>query len=439
VIGVRDIDLARINEHTERRRTNGRGNGGANSDDDSWWETPAEEPWLEIDPAALCGVAGEIVESVSPATDGDTVAILMNTVIMFGNAVGRKPYFKVGATRHYPVEFGLLVGRTAKARKGTAHNEVERIFIITAPEWVRDCRQSGLSSGEGLIALIHDEIDSKHPAVTDKRAMVIETEFANTLTVMTREGNTLSGVIRDCWDCRPRLSILTKNSPIHASNPHVSILGHITLDELRFQLDRVHLTNGFANRFLIAVVKRSQLLPFGGEVEAARIDKLGNRLRAAIEQARMWQEIPFTGDAKLLWQGMYAELSKEVPGLFGSVIARTEAHTARLAMMFALLDLRREIGVEHLEAALAVWRYCEASARYIFGDAIGNAMADEILRALRQVGRDGMTRTEISNLFGRNRSADRIGAALVLLLQHGKARRIHRATQGRPIEVWIAS
>jgi len=146
-----------------------------------------------------------------------------------------------------------------------------------------------------------------------------------------------------------------------------------------------------------------------------------------------------SGDAKLLWQGMYAELSREVPGLFGSVIARAEAHAARLAMMFALLDLRREIRVPHLQAALAVWRYCEASARYIFGDAIGNTMADEILRVLRQVGRDGMTRTEISNLFGRNRSADRIGAALGLLLQHGKARRIPRGTQGRPVEVWIAS
>jgi hypothetical protein len=437
VSDVLDGDQGRINEHGERRRTNRRGNGAANSDDDGWWDAPAEEPWPELDPAALCGVAGEIVESVSPVTEGDAVAILMNTVIMFGNAVGRRPYFKVGATRHYPVEFGLLVGKTAKARKGTAHNEVERIFIIAAPEWVRDCRHSGLSSGEGLIALIHDEIDAKHPAITDKRAMVVETEFANTLTVMTREGNTLSGVMRDGWDCRPRLSILTKTR-IHASNPHISILGHITLDELRFQLDRVHLTNGFANRFLIAIVKRSQLLPFGGEVEAAKIDRLGDRLRAAIEQARLWQDIPFTSDAKLLWQGMYAELSKEAPGLFGSVIARAEAHTARLAMMFALLDLRREIGVEHLEAALAVWRYCEASARYIFGDAIGNAMADDILRALRQLGHDGMTRTEISNLFGRNRSADRIGPALALLLQHGKARRVQRETPGRPVEVWIA-
>ena len=250
--GALDSDQARQNGHSGRRRTNGYGNGAGNSDDDSWPEPPAEEPWPELDPAALCGVAGEIVESVSPATEGDAVAILMNTVIMFGNAVGRRPYFKVGATRHYRVEFGLEVGKTAKARKGTAHDDGGTNSSLAAPEWVRDCRRSGLSSGEGLIALIHDEIDGKHPGITDKRAMVVETEFANTLAVMTRDGNTLSGVMRDCWDCRQRLSILTKNSPIHASNPHVSILGHITLDELRFQLDRVHLTNGFANRFLIA-------------------------------------------------------------------------------------------------------------------------------------------------------------------------------------------
>jgi len=98
--GVSDGDQGRTKGRSERRRPNGRGNGAANSDDESWGEAPAEEPWPELDPAALCGVAGEIVESVSPATEGDAVAILLNTVIMFGNAFARRPYFKVGATRH---------------------------------------------------------------------------------------------------------------------------------------------------------------------------------------------------------------------------------------------------------------------------------------------------------------------------------------------------
>ena len=50
-----------------------------------------------------------------------------------------------------------------------------------------------------------------------------------------------------------------------------------------------------------------------------------------------------------------------------------------------------------------------------------------------------MTRSAISNLFGRNRSADRIGAALALLLTHGLARMEERTTKGRSAEVWIAT
>ena len=52
----------------------------------------------------------------------------------------------------------------------------------------------------------------------------------------------------------------------------------------------------------------------------------------------------------------------------------------------------------HLEAALEVWRYVEQSARYIFGEALGDALADTILRKLC-VSPDGMTRNEIRDYF----------------------------------------
>ena len=87
-----------------------------------------------------------------------------------------------------------------------------------------------------------------------------------------------------------------------------------------------------------------------------------------------------------------------------------------------------------LVAALAVWEYCEASARFIFGSALGDPVADEILRALRVA--DGMTRTEIRDLFKRNKTAERIGAALELLEQRRLARRETAQTEGRPAEIW---
>jgi hypothetical protein len=79
-----------------------------------------------------------------------------------------------------------------------------------------------------------------------------------------------------------------------------------------------------------------------------------------------------------------------------------------------LLDGADRIDLPHLEAALVVWEYCESSAVHIFGGAIGDPVADEILRALQNAPQ-GMTRTEISNLFGRHQSSSRIGAALQML------------------------
>ena len=61
--------------------------------------------------------------------------------------------------------------------------------------------------------------------------------------------------------------------------------------------------------------------------------------------------------------------------------------------------------MEHLNAALSVWRYCEASASYIFGVVISGRTEDVIAAALTQAGETGMTRTEIRDLFGRHRRA----------------------------------
>ena len=54
----------------------------------------------------------------------------------------------------------------------------------------------------------------------------------------------------------------------------------------------------------------------------------------------------------------------------------------RLSVIYAALDGSDMIEVCHLEAALAVWRYCETSAHLIFGDA---SLYDEALAAQRRI------------------------------------------------------
>jgi hypothetical protein len=254
---------------------------------------------------------------------------------------------------------------------------------------------------------------------------------------MKRDGNTLSRVVRDGWD-RGDLATLTKNSPARATGAHISIVGHITADELRRDLDRVSMANGYANRFLFAVVKRSKVLPFGGALGEEAICDLGRRTAAAIEAARNISRVMMTSVAKEDWRKVYPVLSEGEPGLLGAIIGRAEAQVIRLALIYALFDRCAEIDFGHLQAAIAVWEFCESSVRYIFGDALGDPIADEILRQLRAA-KDGLTRTQVRDLFGRHRTADRIGLALSTLERSGRAKMVQRDSGGRPIEVWVAT
>jgi hypothetical protein len=110
-----------------------------------------------------------------------------------------------------------------------------------------------------------------------------------------------------------------------------------------------------------------------------------------------------------------------------------------LSVLYALLDCTLAVSIQHLKAALAVWKYCEASAESIFGAKLGNAVADRILEALREAGNAGLTNTDIHELFGRNRLAAEIERALSLLIELRLVRSESLATGGRAKTIWFAT
>ncbi|HEX2243241.1 MAG TPA: DUF3987 domain-containing protein, partial [Gammaproteobacteria bacterium] len=174
---------------------------------------------------------------------------------------------------------------------------------------------------------------------------------------------------------------------------HIRIIGHITVDELRWYPDRTECGNGFANRFLYLCVKRSKCLPEGGNLSDDALKPLVKRLAEAIGYARAIEEVTMDDQARTIWHAVYPELSEGLPGLLGAVTSRAEVQVIRLALLYALLDQSSVIQPTHLKAGLAVWEYAEASARYIFGSAVGDPVADDILRALR-ANPNGLSRTE---------------------------------------------
>ena len=408
---------------------------------------------------AYYGLAGDIVGTIEPHTESDPAALLIQFLTVFGNVIGRGPHFKAEADEHHLNIFCCLVGETAKGRKGSSLGYIFKVFQSIDETW-KQCIQSGLSSGEGLIWAVRDEIVKTEPirekkkivsyqdlivdqGIDDKRAMVVQSELASTLRVLGRDGNTLSAILRDAWDGK-NLRIMNKNSPVESTQPHISIIGHITKSELTRYLTATESDNGFANRFLWVCVKRSKLLPEGGKLgNTSEFDSIFNplieKLKTAVNFAREINEIQRDDDARILWREVYPKLSEGRPGLFGAVTARAEAQTMRLACLYAFLDLSPVIRIEHLQAAIALWSYCEQSARFIFGNSIGDPIANTIKQALDETPK-GMTRSEISStLFKRNVQANRIDDALNKLFASGFAHKEKEEVKsGRPSERWFS-
>lgn len=410
--------------------------------------SPTAREWpAPLDIAAYCGLAGEIVRAIEPHTEADSAALLVQVLIAFGALVGRGPHVRVEGDEHHTNLFAVLVGETAKARKGTSWGRVRQIFS-RVPYWPTEV--SGLSTGEGLKFAVRDPTERvEHanktgntsrvqidPGVADKRLLVVESEFAQVLRQGARAGNTLSATVRAAWDTG-RLATLTKNDPVTATGAHVCIVGHITADELRAELTATDSANGFANRFIFSCARRSKVLPFGGEpIPDDVLAEFARRIMLVVETARRLGEVRMTAAAREAWADVYPTLSEGHRGLFGAVTARAEAQCLRLALTFALADSSDAIDRPHLLAALALWQRAEASGRYIFGSALGDPVADEILRALHVAGGEGLTRTKIRDQFGRHQTAERIGTALDSLSKRKLARPESQATEGRHSEVW---
>jgi hypothetical protein len=419
-------------------------------------------PWPTMPRDAYYGPLGEAARAIEPLSEADPAAVLVQLLVAFGNAVGRGPRIVLGSICQYANLFAVIVGKSSKARKGTSWENAKEVLAGVDESWRNERIQSGLSSGEGVIHAVRDPLVKREPireggrstgrvmeyqevevdaGESDKRLLIVESEFGRTLKASGRKENILSAVLRDAWDSG-NLSVLTKD-PYRATGAHVSIVAHITKEELRRELSVCDSFNGFANRFMWVCARRCKELPFGEQRIGEAAAGLTARLASAVGKARVSGDafvMAMDSDFRSQWQSRYSRLSSDRPGLVGSVLGRSEAQVLRLTLVYALADGEDTIRWPHLEAALGVWCYCEESARVIFGDALGDARADEILRVLGD-SPQGMTRDELRNHFDRNVPAGRMTQALDLLAEHGLARclkEVPEGGQGRRAERWWA-
>lgn len=303
-------------------------------------------------------------------------------------------------------------------------------------------RESGgpLSTGEGLAHHVRDESDEereRHQRQNpnepirekgDKRLIILDEEFASGLACTKREGNTLSMGIRCFWDSGD-YAPLTKNNPVTVRAAHISILTHITMQELAVCLGEVQAVNGFGNRFLWICARRAKLVPLPARMPDAELAPLQRELWRLVGLAQRRGTMTMTPPAVALWESLYTELSQEHSGLAGSIINRAEAQTLRLTLIYALLEGAERIAENHLQAALAMWNYAQESALYIFGDRVADPLEEKVLEALKA---GPLTATELSAALNRHVPRERLQPLLQQLEGQQRISILKQKNAGRP-------
>ncbi len=424
--------------------------------------TEAHRNSQQPDDACLYGLIADVARAGSEETETNPYAIAANFMAYLSCAIGRGTYLPIGNTWHHARLFVLHIGRSGRGRKGDALALVLRLDQALRKlneEIAPQIHRGGLSSREGLVALIHDgyrQGKQDIPAMPDKRLWVVESEFANILHQGRREGNTLSAALRDCWDgvC---LMPATKSNRLYASHPHVCLSGAITPSELMGLMTTRELTNGFANRFLMIWAERSQILPFPKATPQATVDALARRILQVLEfvRARQYAERDHLRmDLTPQSQWRYAQLYRGELNDDGgsdrvtSLQERRAPMLLRIAMLFALTDLQSCIDVPHIEAAMAWVRYAGASARYVFVSTADEEKMAQVHEASQRIfeflqGRGQATRREITvECFRGHETKARIDSALENLLNATPPRisvqLVHRSkeTPGSPTKFY---
>jgi hypothetical protein len=311
---------------------------------------------------ALYGLAGLAVRSLALHTEADPAAILLQFLAAFGNMAGPALHCMAGSTRHGLNLFVVLVGESRKARKATSWRQISTLFNEADPLWVA---RRVTASRPTAYRILHALRDQQPP--TDRRLFLLAEEFGSVLHLLGHNSGQLSPLLRSAWDGGD----LYAHNGTHllcATNAHLSMVAHITPRELAQHLTRTEAHTGFASHCLWTNARRSQSLPNGGNLPADRLSAVAHELRRALHWTQSQKEILVrpTGTAGQLLHERYPVLSQGRPGVYGAATSRAEAQLLRLSGIYAALDRSAFIEPAHFQAALAVWEYCQASARLFF-------------------------------------------------------------------------
>ena len=388
-------------------------------------EVQLDEMPPSMDAAAFDSTLGKFILETDEFTEANKHARLLDMTVKAGNYFGRTAYVKIGDKRHYMNLFGVIVGRTGLGRKGETGSSSHAVFEYLPGDWQNGHVIPSISSGEGLIHRLKDAVPMKpkkrrgmYPTppeedeitfeIIDKRCLLESEELDNLLVAASRDGSTVSSIVRQGFDGMP-LGQLKANTDVRATKYHFSIIGHVTPQELEAKLLTKEVFNGFANRFIWCPTRREKTINlFRVSVEErdriSEIKELHARACAAeLEASADWLASLQDGDFDLAeTEGIEIKFNQGASDLmasfnddfnvylektpFADLVVRGLVIVARMALLQAVLHRSETITARHIESAIAAWRFYQAGSEIIFAKMVRTDPLDALVEWIKAKG-----------------------------------------------------
>ena len=407
------------------------------------------------------GLIGDAVDRLDDHTEATREALHQTLLTGLCPLLGILPRIPQ-PLRATPNIFTVIVGKQFSGKKGTSWLDIEQNFLKPiagqlnlSDDWM-NARVTNVESGQGIINLIHHG---------DPNRLFVLQEFKSLFDAMTRDSSNVDSVLRQAFD-RESLQVNRARDVQRVDDANISIIGHITPDELTEQVRSVWAVNGFFRRWLWCYSESSK------EVNSIMPENIAADLVdlfvLAIENARRHASVTLTPEAWDYWAEWRRSLATDDESFITKASAGHESRVARMALVLALLDLdaqadlpdmdrtvgetlqqgprehhygeREIVGVKHLKTAIRWNQYSIDTLEYVFGNRRWDHTTQKIYDWLEEYGELELSQI-YSQVFKGNKSKDEIRQSGEKLERAGAIRRVLRrkagATKGRKAEVWI--
>jgi hypothetical protein len=391
---------------------------------------------------AFYGPLGEYARRTEETVEVDALTHLAQVVTAAGTAIGRRAATRGGHSFHYPNLYTLIIGDSGIG-KGVSWELAAQLGEAIDPGFKKRTAYD-VASAQGLIRLISDgtsrpsrkrskdgeerEYEIVTPAVPDKRLLLQIPEMMTVFTSKERDGSTLGEALHNAWDGKD-LQNNTKHDRDTATNPHISLVGHITpVDFAKAVSDnRRDLRNGFFNRFILLRARNVRVLPFYVpppdcrdlfSTMRERLDRLG-----PVAQPEPHVILDWHSSARQLWREFYSAWRQNThPFLQGmnGLQSRLAPNAMRVALNHAIFEGADAIYDRHLHAGKAHALASFYSSQPLVGNSeqLATDLTD-VLRATFANRQGEWLATELHEMTGRRFGGSDLTQAAGALVQAG--------------------